>query len=297
MNQLLITLFLLLSFTSMPYSDEPDYVQSIEQWRAKRLERLKASDGWLAVSGLVWLKEGEFSFGSSESHPITLAKGSCPELAGTLQIRGESVTFMAADGVELSLNGKHIVSGELRIDNTKPESDSPDKLVVGRTSLHLIRRSNRLAMRLRDPENSLIHNFPGEDWYPVDSRWKVQARFTSFESPRSIQIINVKGQTHDGELIGFVEFSIDGQIIRLDVQSESAKELFINFRDATSGKETYGAGRMLNAPMPVDGMVELDFNKAYNPPCAYNTFTLCPLPPEQNLLPIAINAGAKKPKE
>ncbi len=296
MQHLLFTL-LLLPFAPMTVSDEPNYAQSIELWRAKRLDRLKAPDGWLAVSGLVWLKDGEFSFGSAETNPITLAKGSCSEIAGTLHVRGESVTFAAAKGVELSLNGKPVASGELRIDNTKPESDSPDKLVVGRTSVHLIRRSNKLAVRLRDPENSLIRNFPGEDWHAVDPRWKVQAKFTPFESPRSIQITNVKGQTHDGELIGFVEFSIDGQTIRLDVQSESPKELFMNFKDATSGKETYGAGRMLNAPRPVDGMVELDFNKAYNPPCAYNTFTLCPLPPKQNHLSIAINAGAKKPKE
>lgn len=297
MNQLLISILLLLPFSTMTIHDESNYVQYVEQWRSKRLERLKAPDGWLAVSGLVWLKEGESSFGSSGSCDIALAKESCPELAGTLQVRGESVSFAAAKGVELLLNDKPIVSGELRIDNTKPESDSPDRLVVGRTSLHLIRRSNKLAIRLRDPENLLIRDFPGEEWYPVDPRWKVQATFTPFESPRSIQITNIKGQTHDGELIGFVEFTIDGRTIRLDVQSESPKELFINFQDATSGKETYGAGRMLNAPMPSDGLVELDFNKTYNPPCAHNTFTLCPLPPKQNHLPIAINAGAKKPKE
>ena len=208
MQHLLITL-LLLPFTLMTNSDESSYVQSIEQWRAKRLERLKAPDGWLAVSGLVWLKDGKFSFGSAETNPIALAMGSCSEMAGTLQVQGESVTFAAAKGVEVLLNGKPVASGELRIDNTKPESDSPDKLVVGRTSLHLIRRSNKLAMRLRDSENSLIHNFPGEDWYAVDPKWKVQAKFTPFESPRSIQITNVKGQTHDGELIGYVEFAID----------------------------------------------------------------------------------------
>jgi uncharacterized protein (DUF1684 family) len=296
MQHLLITL-LLLPFTPMTISDEPNYAQSVELWRANRLERLKAPDGWLAVSGLVWLRDGEFSFGSAETNPIALANGSCPEMAGNLQVRGDSVTFATAKDVEVLLNSKPVATGELRIDNTKPESDSPDKLVVGRTSLHLIRRSNKLAIRLRDPESALIRNFPGEDWYPVDPKWKVQAKFTPFDSPRSIQITNVKGQTHDGELIGFVEFSIDGQTIRLDVQAESPKELFLNFKDATSGKETYGAGRMLNAPMPVDGMVELDFNKAYNPPCAYNTFTLCPLPPKQNHLSIAINAGAKKPKE
>lgn len=299
-------LFTCLMFVSMPQNntvqhniDEPtpDYVQQIELWRSQRLEHLKAPTGWLAVSGLVWLKDGDFSFGSDPGHPISISQTSGPTTAGTIHVRGSDVTFEAAVGVELQLNGKPATSGSLRIDNTKPETNSPDQLKIGHTTLHLMRRSNRLAIRLRDSRHLLIEQFPGEQWYPVDEAFKVTARFTPYETTRSIEITNVKGFTHQGELLGFVEFEIQGHPIKLDVQAESKDEIFINFRDQTSGNETYAAGRMLNAGNPVNGSVELDFNKAYNPPCAYNTFTTCPLPPGQNHLNIAITAGAKMPSK
>lgn len=280
--------------------EEPQtYEQQVLTWRQKRLERLKSPDGWLAVSGLIWLDEPrdqtEFLIGSSELSQIRLSPESSPAAAGRLTVRDGVVSFVMNDGVDVKFNGQPARSGLLQLDPAKPEADSPDKLQIGHTSIHLIRRSGRLAIRLRDAKNSLIRNFPGEDWYPVDAQYRVTAKFVPYDPPRPIQITNVRGATYEDHLVGVVEFQLGGTSVRLECQEEGPDDLFIVFRDATSGRETYGAGRFLNAKKSADGQVILDFNQTYNPPCAYNTHTLCPLPPKANHLSIAIPAGARKP--
>ncbi len=281
--------------------DEPpqSYEQQMLDWRQKRLERLKSPEGWLSVSGLIWLDEPinqtEFLVGASDRSQIRLSEESSPALAGRLSLRDGIVSFKINEGVDAVFNGEPTHGGILQIDPAKPEADSPDKLQIGHTSIHLIRRSGRLAIRLRDAKSPLIRNFPGEDWYPVDAEYRVTARFLPYDPPRPVQITNVRGATYEDHLVGAVEFQFSGTAVRLECQQEGPDELFIVFRDATSGKETYGAGRFLNAKKSTDGQVILDFNQAYNPPCAYNIHTLCPLPPKANHLSIGIRAGAKKP--
>lgn len=271
-----------------------DYVREVEAWREQRETRLRSPEGWLAVSGLVWLDADEFTIGKSEKCSIRLPDNDLPDHVGSLRIRDGIVTFHINDiSVEVLLNGKPERSGLLRIDQTRPEADSPDVLKVGRTTLHLIRRTSQLAIRLRDPQSPLRLQFPGEVWFPVDARYRVIARYTPYEESRRIEITNVKGGKYEDRLVGFVEFELDGRSLRLDVQQESDDMLFVNFRDRTAGHQTFGAGRFLNTSLPENGTVILDFNKAYNPPCAYNTHTLCPLPPSQNHLPVDILAGAR----
>lgn len=275
------------------------YERQIQSWRQERLERLKSPDGWLAVSGLIWLDEPkeqtDFLMGSSEQCPIRLSEESSPAAAGRLSVRDGIVSFTINNGVVAKFNGQQTQGGILQIEPVKTEADSPDKLQVGHTSIHLIRRSGRLAIRLRDAKCPLIRSFPGEDWYPVDAKYRVTAKFVPYDPPRPIQITNVRGATYEDHLVGAAEFQLNGENVRLECQQEGPDELFIVFRDSTSGKETYGAGRFLNARKSADGQVILDFNQAYNPPCAYNIHTLCPLPPKDNHLSIAIPAGAKKP--
>ena len=283
----------------MAFDEPQSYEQQVLHWRQKRLERLKSPDGWLAVSGLVWLDEPkeqtEFLIGSSEECRIRLSEESSPAAAGRLILRDGIVSFTLNDGVSAMFNGQLTEGGILQIDPIKAEADSPDKLQVGHTSIHLLRRSGRLAIRLRDAKSPLIRNFPGEDWYPVDAEYRVTAKFLPYDPPRPILITNVRGATYEDHLIGAVEFQLGGKAVRLECQQEGPDDLFIVFRDATSGRETYGAGRFLNAKKSNDGQVILDFNQTYNPPCAYNIHTLCPLPPKANHLSIEVPAGAKKP--
>lgn len=297
---LVTALLCCLELSQVMADDEPQsYAQQVLNWRQKRLERLKSPDGWLAVSGLIWLDEPqgqtEFLIGSSDGSQIRLSQESSPAAAGRLSIRDGIVSFTINDGVAAKFNGQLTQGGILPIDPAKPEADSPDKLQIGHTSIHLIRRSGRLAIRLRDAKSPVIRDFPGEDWFPVDAEYRVTAKFVPYNPPRPVQITNVRGAVYEDHLVGCVEFQLAGTTVRLECQEEGPDDLFIVFRDATSGRETYGAGRFLNAKKPMDGQVILDFNQAYNPPCAYNIHTLCPLPTKANHLSIAIPAGAKKP--
>lgn len=256
------------------------YRQTIEAWRAEREKKLRAEEGWLAVAGLHWLRKGEQRVGTAAGSDIVLPAGSAPALVGTLVLLGGTVTFRPTDG------------GAPRV--LKPDSD--DVVQVGRLRLTVIERSGRHGLRVRDPESARRRAFEGLDWYPVDESYRVQARFVPASSKRSIGIPNVLGDVIQMPSPGHVEFTLRGRALRLEpVLEDDAPELFFIFRDSTAGKTTYGAGRFLYADPPKDGVVTLDFNKAYSPPCAFTDFATCPLPPRQNRLPVAIEAGEKKP--
>jgi len=281
----------------------PDEAQTVEwkmetqRWRESRDRSLRSPDGWLAVSGLFYVQPGRHSFGSGMDCPVRLTSQSSPSLAGTLQVTADQVTFTAEDGVSLLLNGTEAQQGQLRIDLLAGEADSPDRLQVGTTTLQMIRRSGRLAVRLRDSQNPLRLSFRGEQWYPIQDEYRVVAAWVPYSQQRLIQIENVKGGKSEGRLAGRVEFELQGQRCTLEVLEESSDSLMIVFRDQTSGRDTYGAGRFLSFPMPQGNTVILDFNRAYNPPCAWNPHTLCPLPPKSNHLPISVSAGARKPSD
>ena len=289
---------ILLSVTvSMAFGMDEDSVwrKDTEAWRAAREQKLRSPDGWLSVSGLFYLKSGEQTFGSGKSCQILLTPASSPEIAGTLIVSDLGVYFQASKGVNLKWNDNPATSGMLGIDPIQPEADSPDRLTIGTTTLHLIRRSGRLAIRLKDSANPLITSFPGERWYLPNPDFRIAGRFTPYTEEKKVLIENIKGETHEEKLAGYVECQLHGAAIRLDVIADTPETLFLIFRDRTSGRDTYGAGRFLSVMRPADGNVLLDFNRAYNPPCAYNPFTLCPIPPKQNHLDVAVTAGALKP--
>jgi uncharacterized protein len=165
-------------------------------------------------------------------------------------------------------------------------------VTLGSLSLLVIRRGDRYGIRLKDRNSRLRKEFTGLRYFPVNESYRVSARFVA--DARKIPIPNILGQTEDTPSPGYVEFDLEGRKLRLTPVEESPNELFFIFRDLTSGRETYGSGRFLDAPVPKDGRVELDFNKAYNPPCAFTPYATCPLPPKQNRLPVPIAAGELK---
>ena len=274
-----------------------EWKMQTQRWRESRDRSLRAPDGWLAVSGLFYVQPGRHSLGSGVDCAVRLTAQSSPPLAGTLLVTADQVTFTAADGVSLLLNGTEAQQGQLKIDLSAGEADSADRLQVGTTTLQLIRRSGRLAVRLRDSQNPLRLSFRGEQWYPIQDEYRVEAKWVPYTEQRLIQIENVKGGVSESRLAGRVEFELQGHRLKLDVLEDSADSLMIVFRDQTSGRDTYGAGRFLSFPIPQDSSVTLDFNRAYNPPCAWNPHTLCPLPPKSNHLPITVAAGARKPAD
>lgn len=268
------------------------YAQDVEQWRLKRQERLKAEDGWLSVVGLHWLKEGSQTIGSAPGSGIPLP-ASAPARLGVITLTGGKVTAWFEPDTNPQMAGQVVSRTELRPD----VSGQADVVTLGSVRFQVIQRGDRLGVRVRDAESPRRKAFGGTEWYPVQDRYRVVARFVPYSPPKPIPIANIIGQVNPLPSPGAAVFTLDGREIRLDtvLEEPDATQLFVLFKDATAPRETYGSGRYLYAEMPKDGKIVLDFNKAYSPPCAFTDFATCPLPPTQNRLDVRIVAGEKKP--
>ncbi|MGP8243677.1 MAG: DUF1684 domain-containing protein [Bryobacteraceae bacterium] len=265
-------------------TNDAQYRAQIEQWRQHREATLKADGGWLTVTGLFWLKEGPNSIGSDASSDIPLPE-SAPARLGTLGIGSGHATFIASDP-SVTLHGKPVTKAEIR-------PNSPDALVAGPLQLLLLKRGERLALRLKDNNSKARREFTHLSWYPVDENWKIAAKFIPVPSATKLVFDTVIGEQETSDSPGYAEFERGGKTYRLQAATEG-KLLFFVIRDQTSGKTTYPASRFLYAEPARDGVVTLDFNKAENPPCAFTNYATCPLPPPQNRLPLAITAGEQK---
>jgi uncharacterized protein (DUF1684 family) len=272
----------------------PEYKTELEKWQAQRIERLRAPDGWLSLVGLFWLKPGENAFGSDPKNPVTLPQRSAPPVAGSFLLEGERVRVKAAPGVELRVGAERVVERELHDDAGK---DPPDVVELGRLELQIINRSGSRGVRVRDPQSELRTKFLGLEYFPIDMSYRVRARFVRYTPPHELTLSTAAGPEQHFKVPGVAEFSLFGKALRLEpvLETDDATELFFMMRDETSGHETYGAGRYLYTELAKNGEVELDFNKAYNPPCALTHFATCPIAPKQNRLEIRIEAGEKVP--
>jgi len=272
-------------------ADGASYEQELESWKAKRLASLKSEDGWLTLIGLFWFKEGENRFGSDPSNEIILPEGKSPALAGTIRLASGRVTLEARPDAKITSKGQPVTTLELKSD----EDGEPTVLELGSLSFHVVKRGERLGLRVKDRENPARAAFKGTEYFPADRRWVVSARFEPYQPPKQVPILNVLGMETEETSPGTLAFEVDGRPYKLEALKEKGEEqFFIIFADQTSGKETYGAGRYLYADPPgADGLVRLDFNKAYSPPCAFTRYATCPLPPAQNRLPLRVEAGEK----
>ena len=267
-------------------SDDVDYRAEIEEWRVQREARLKADDSWLTVAGLFFLKQGDNSVGSDPLNDIVLP-ASAPAQLGVLEFDGATVTVRAVPGRSVTVNGQTVQETTLR--PVGPEGLA-DRLTVGALTMFVHRSGARYAIRLRDQHSRIRTEFTGLRWFQINERYRITARFLPYDEPKQVQVANILGDTENYTSSGSLAFTIDGQQFRM-VPVWEGSELFVIFRDLTSGKETYPAARFLYADAPEDGTVILDFNKAYNPPCAFNPYTTCPLPPPDNRLRVRIEAG------
>ena len=259
----------------------PDaYRAQIERWRRQREAALTADGGWLTVTGLFWLHEGANSFGAATSS----ASGKDIVLPADPAVKGGA--FDLHNGkIALRMDGQ---TRELRPDST----GKPDVFTMGSLTMFVIQRGDKYGIRLKDNNSRLRKEFTGLDYFPVSEDYRIRTRLVP--DTKKIPILNVLGQIADTPSPGYVEFEIHGQKLRLTPVEESPNELSFIFRDLTAGKETYGSGRFLDAELGKDGEVVLDFNKAYNPPCAFTPYATCPLPPKENRLAVRIEAGELK---
>jgi len=265
------------------------YIDSIEDWRKERAVKIAAPHGWLATAGLFWLQEGANRMGADRSNAILLPNGSGPALAGVFKLKGGEVSLEAVDGVEIRFGDERISKAAIPI-----EDETSQPLFLNDLKIFVLQRGKRFGVRIFNPHNPVLRDFEGLNWYPIDEAYQVTARFISLPETQTIKIITVLGDQVEMPFPGTIEFSLRGESFSLDPVGLDDGRLWLMFRDATNGSQTYPAGRYLVTDSPQDGMVSLDFNKAYNPPCAYTDFATCPLPPGNNRLKIEVKAGEKR---
>ena len=262
------------------------YQAEIESWRRDRESRLKADDGWLTVAGLFWLKEGANSFGTDAASDVVLPERSAPAHAGVFEFRSGQVTVKASAGAGLKSGDKPVTKLVMTPDTPGPATE----IRLNDLTMFVIKRGDRYAIRVRDKNSPMRREFTGLKWYPPKESWKITAKFVAHPKPRILSVPNIVGISEEMTSPGVAVFRVNGKEYRLEPVN-SDNRLFFIFKDRTSGHGTYPAGRFLYSEMPKNGEVVLDFNKAYNPPCAFTPYATCPLPPKQNQLPIAIEAG------
>lgn len=263
------------------------YRASVEKWRQDYEASLKSDDGWLTVSGLFWLHEGENRFGTDPLNDIVLPAASGPPDAGFFVLHSGKTVVHVNPGAKITLSGKPVESAELQPDSTT------DRLHLGDLTLYVHASGQRFALRIKDKNSKIRKEFTGLHWFPIDESYRVVGRYIPYHPPKQADIPTVLGDVDKVAIVGAVVFTLHGQEYRLDAEQDEPNTLSFVFRDLTSGKETYAAARFLDTAAPNNGAVALDFNEAYNPPCAYNPYTTCPLPTPENRLRVAIPAGEK----
>ncbi len=275
-----------------PVNAPPDLEADVKAWRERRLANLTSEDGWLSLVGLHWLEPGENRFGSAAENKLVFPPNA-PARIGAFTLKGGEVTLAVEPGVALKKGGQPFTGGAVKSDAS---GSSPDVLQLGTLRFFVIKRGEKYGIRVKDSEAETRKKFHGIPTFPVSPTWRVQARWEPFPEPKKIPVPNVLGETEEQPSPGTAVFTVNGAEYRLDPVVEPGDDkLFFIFWDETGKTDTYGAGRFLYAELPKDGKVTLDFNKAYNPPCAFTPYATCPLPPKQNRLKgLRVEAGEKR---
>ena len=267
------------------------YLKSVEEWRDGRLERLRGKTGYLNLVGLYWLQDGVNRAGSAPDNDVVLPAGMPAHLGGFELVDGE-VTMTVAEGVDVRADGEPVKTIAMGNDTAKNEV----LLTTGGFAWFVVEREGRYGVRLRNYDLPGVADFPPIDHYPVDSAYRLNARFRPYDEPRIVTVATViDGVDYLPECPGVIEFEIAGETQQLEVyKSDDGTQFFIIFADATTGGDTYPAGRFVYTDWPDEhGITVLDLNKAYNPPCAFNDFATCPIASPRNRLKVAIRAGEK----
>jgi uncharacterized protein (DUF1684 family) len=264
----------------------------IADWRAKRLASLTSETGWLTPIALYWLKQGENSFGRASTQAFVVDDAALAPDTGAFVLKDGRVRYVAHGSKAMSYLGKPVTSLDLKSD----ADEKPTELVAGKLHFMLIERAGHLGIRVRDSVSPNRLQFKGLEYFPVRADWHIQARFEPYVPERRIPIVNILGMTEEMSSPGAIVFEHEGRTWRLDaiLEAPGDRELFVMFSDATSGKQTYGGGRFLYVGLPDADRIEVDFNEAFNPPCAFTDFATCPLPPPQNRLALEVDAGELK---
>lgn len=269
--------------------NSPDWVKKVNDFRSTRESNLKREYGWLSLAGLFWLKEGDNAFGSGADNPVRLPERA-PIKAGVFELKDGQVRVTPAAGVSIRIREELSGTSEpLRFDT----SGEGDYLFIDEIRFMVIERAGKLAIRVWDPQSTVRRDFGGCIWFEPDARYRMSAKIEPYPEPREFMIDDVVGIQRPVKMHAALAFELDGKEYRLDAERQEDDSYDIIFKDLTAGKTTYGAGRYLTTDVAEGDRLVIDFNVAYNPPCAFTEFATCPLPLPQNILPVAIEAGEK----
>jgi uncharacterized protein (DUF1684 family) len=273
------------------HADSIDYRQEVDQWRTDRVTRLTAPAGWLSLIGLEWLQPGDNRIGSAADNDIVVSAMPAHLGVASLRADGSMHLALAADSGAL-IDGKPLREATLVDDAGE---GAPTVVSLGTLSFLAIDREGRKGLRIRDSEAPTRRDFAGIDYFPIDPAWRIEADWVPATAGQTLEMGTVIGTTEKYPVPGTARFSRDGKTFEIlpVIEVPGDAQYFVVFADRTSGRETYGAARFLYIDPPEDGRVTLDFNKAYNPPCAFTAFATCPLAPPENRLDLRVTAGEK----
>jgi len=258
-----------------------------EEWRKQHETSYRKE--YVPLAGLFALKPGPNTAGSAAANAIVLPKAA-PAIVGRFIMSGKSVRFEPQPGVAVTIKGQRVTTGTAL---TSDIADAPDELAIGDIALWVHLSGDRPTIRMRDPNGETARSFRGFQWFPIEDQYRVTGRFIKDPAPREVKAPNQLGDEDTMKTEGVVEFKMGGQTVRLRPMTTRPKRFWFIFRDGTSGKETYETARFLYSDLRDDGTTVLDFNEAYNPPCAFNPYTTCPIPLPENRLKVRIPAGEK----
>ena len=262
-----------------------------QRWQSARRDELAGTDSWLGLIGLTWLEPGTNAVGSAADCTVRLPSG--PDHLGSLRVIGSDLSWQAAaaSGARVQAGGALVDGWQILFSDRKGH---PSRVAVGALEFFVIEREGRLAARLRNCNWAAGRMLPLLDVYDYDPAWRIEALWQPLAVPQRMEVPTVAGDLKIADVTHRAVFEMAGETIGLLPVSVDDAGVFFVFRDRSSGRETYGAGRFLKVPVAVDGKITLDFNFAYNPPCAFTPFATCPLPPPDNWLHFAVPAGEKK---
>jgi uncharacterized protein len=264
------------------------YVEKVQAFRDKHEDDYIRD--WVSIAGLHFLEPGTHTVGSAVRNDIVVV-ANIPAETGRLHVQGSSITFEPAAGVQVTRKGEPL-SGPVVL---KEEGQAPaPEINLGDVRLVAHVSGERLALRVRDPNGPLARDFRGFTWFPIDPKYRVVGRLVRDDAPQKMTVQNTFGDMDSYMSEGVVEFELDGKPLRVRPFTTRPNRFYIVFRDASAGEETYETARFLYADLQPDGTAVLDFNEAYNPPCAFNPYTTCPIPVKDSIIPVKILAGEQK---
>jgi len=267
-----------------------DHAQNVLAWRKEMENNLRSEYSWLSLFGLFWLTEGGNKIGSQPGNMVLLPDR-FPDQAGVIYLKGEEVTIVPNTGVSFTINLVETIESErlLKADNT----GKADIVNIEDFRMMLVMRNGQAAIRAWDPQSNVRNAFRGRLWFDIDNDFRVEAEIIKYEPAKSVMVDDILGFQQEGKMDAALQFSFNGELMMLDAQRLNSGAYYVIFNDQTAGNNTYNSGRYLVTEISDSNKVVIDFNRAYNPPCAFTNFATCPLPRPENILPIPIEAGEK----